>query len=75
MNEFGVILFHTTSSAFAAEKALGRAGVDCSLIPPPREFSSDCGVAVRFQWNRRDEVTGLLDAAGIETAGTHQLLA
>ena len=47
---YGVILFHTTYSALRAEKLLGGAGFKVKLIPPPREFSSDCGVSLRIEW-------------------------
>lgn len=50
MNEYGVILFHTTSAALRAEKTAQRAGLAVKLIPTPREFSSDCGLALRFAW-------------------------
>ena len=39
MSEYGVVLFHTTSSAFRGEKVLQRAGLTVKLIPtPPRIF-------------------------------------
>ena len=73
MADRGVVLFFTTSAAFAGEKTLARAGVDCALIPVPREFSSDCGVALRFGWSREAEVVQMLDEAGVEIAGVHRL--
>lgn len=73
MAEHGVILFHTTSSAFAAEKVLIKAGLECRLVPTPREFSSDCGVALRFQRDGASAVTGLLDSAGIDFESIHAL--
>lgn len=73
MGDFGVVLFHTTSAAFAAEKALIKAEIGCALIPVPRQFSSDCGIALRFDWGRKPEVTRLLEAAGVEAAATHQI--
>lgn len=72
MAEHGVILFHTTSAAFAAEKALLRAGVQCSLVPPPREVSSDCGVAIRVDQSVMDDALRLLDAASVQVAGAHR---
>ena len=47
---YGVILFHTTYGALRAEKLLAGAGFKVKLIPPPREFSSDCGVSLRIEW-------------------------
>jgi hypothetical protein len=71
MAKHGVILFHTTSAAFAAEKAVNKAGFKCSLVPTPREASSDCGVALRVDQTASDDVLRLLDEADVELAGTH----
>ena len=48
MSAYGVVLFHTTSAALRSEKVLQRAGLTVKLIPTPRQFSSDCGIALRF---------------------------
>ncbi len=72
MTDYGVILFHTTSAAIQAEKLLNTAGLTIKLIPPPREFSSDCGIAVRFDWNQSERIKSLLDAAGVEISAIHQ---
>ena len=47
---YGVVLFHTTYGALRAEKLLAGVGFKVKLIPPPREFSSDCGVSLRIEW-------------------------
>ncbi len=73
MDNFGVVLFHTTSAAFAAEKALNKAEIDCALVPVPRQFSSDCGISLRFDWNREPEVAQLLQTVGVETAAIHRI--
>ncbi len=73
MTDYAIILFHTTSSAFAAEKALVKAGVQCALIPPPRELSSDCGIAVRISSSRTDAAIRALEGAGVETAGVRRM--
>lgn len=72
MADCGVVLFHTTSAAFGAEKALIRAGIKCALIPVPRELSTDCGIAMRFDWPDRENVIRILQEAGVEIAGTHK---
>jgi hypothetical protein len=68
----GVVLFHTSSAALRAEKILAQARLVVKLIPTPREFSSDCGIALRFAWNDSARVKELLDAARVEVAGIHQ---
>jgi hypothetical protein len=73
MNPQGVILFHTTSSAMRTEKVLKKAALTIKLIPTPREFSSDCGIALRFEWNQLEVVRALIEEARVEIAGMHCL--
>lgn len=68
-----VVLFYTTSAAMRAEKVLMKAGYAIKLIPTPREFSSDCGIALRFDWNQHEQVKSLLDAAHVEIKAIHQM--
>jgi len=65
MNQ-GVVLFHTTTSALRAEKILQKAGLAVKLIPTPRELSSDCGIALRFELSDRENVEKGLAGAGVE---------
>ena len=73
MNNYGVALFYNTSSAIRSEKVLAKAGVNFKMIPTPRELSSDCSVAIRFDWARVKSVKTSLDAAGVEIAGIHRI--
>lgn len=73
MNEQGVVLFHTTSSVMLAEKILQKNGIVVKLIPTPRQFSSDCGMAVRFTWQDQERVRTVLEQARVDTAGIHLL--
>ncbi len=56
-----------------AEKVLQKASLDIKLIPTPREISSDCGIVLRFDWDKAEFVKQELDNAGIEYAGIHQV--
>ena len=73
MTQYGVILFHTTSSVLRSEKLLIREGVEVKLIPTPRQLSSDCGIALRFDWNCRDRITSVLEEARVEIDAVHAL--
>jgi hypothetical protein len=73
INAFGVILFHTNSSALRAEKNLVKGGLTVKLIPTPREFSSDCGVALRFVWSDESHVRAILNSANVEVSSIHSL--
>jgi hypothetical protein len=71
MSEYGVVLFHTTSAALRAEKVLQKSGLTVKLIPTPREFSSDCGIALRFDWSQAEHTRELLEAVRVEIAAIH----
>ena len=73
MTSYGVALFYTTSSVMRAEKLLIKKGFPIKLIPTPREFSSDCGIALRFDWNHHDQVKTLLETERVEIAAIHQM--
>ena len=73
MTQHGVALFYTTSSVMQAEKLLVTGGYSIKLIPTPRQFSSDCGIALRFDWNRKEEIRSVLDRTGIEFDAMHLL--
>jgi hypothetical protein len=66
-----VVLVYSTSYALRAEKVLGKAGIDCKLIPVPRHLSSDCGVCVRVRRSDREATRQALEAAGVEIEGIH----
>ena len=66
MTKYGVVLFHTTSSVMRAEKLLIKEGYSIKLIPTPRQFSSDCGIALQFDWDFCEQVRSLLDTATVE---------
>jgi hypothetical protein len=73
MSAYGVVLVHTTSAAMRSEKTLLQAGLSVKLIPTPRQFSSDCGLAVRFAWEQADAVRALLSAARVDVSSIRQL--
>ncbi len=72
--KYGVVLFHTTSAAMRAEKILTRAGLNVKLIPTPREFSSDCGIALRFDWECATQVETSLREARVEIDAIRQMI-
>ena len=70
--DYGVVLFHTTSSAMHAEKVLGKEGYSTKLIPTPRQFSSDCGIALKFSWDKWQQVEALLKESKVEVDTIHR---
>jgi hypothetical protein len=73
VSHYGVVLFHTTSAVMRAERLLLKAGYSIKLVPTPRQFSTDCGIAVRFNWEDMEGVSATLEQAKIETDALRQL--
>jgi hypothetical protein len=73
MTRYGVVLLFTNSSVMRAEKLLKKEGCSVKIIPIPREFSSDCGVALRFDWADCEQVKVILDTARLEIDAIHQM--
>ena len=73
MGTYGVVLFYTTSAVMRAEKTLRKENLTIKLIPTPRDLSSDCGSALRFDWENVDRVESILDTVRIEFDGIYQI--
>jgi hypothetical protein len=69
--QYAVVLVYSTSYALKAEKVLQDAGVDCKLIPVPRQISSDCGVCVRIKWEDSKLVLDSLADSQVQIEGIH----
>ena len=67
----GLISFFASHHAIRAETVLKRHGHTARLVPGPRELSPNCGVALRFEYARRDEVLPLLGAHRVRIDGVH----
>lgn len=66
MNEYSVVLFHSTNFAVWANKVFKREGLDSKLVPVPRHLSSDCGYSVRIETNASAMAIELMESNGIE---------
>ena len=73
MTRHGIVLWESASAALRGEKALAKAGIKVKLIPVPRKFSSECGLALRFDWELRDQVQRALEEAKLDYGGIHAL--
>ncbi len=65
------MLFHSTSHAIRAEKVLTGAGIKIKMIPTPRQLSSDCGMALRFDRGDEEWVTTTLADRKVPTNGIY----
>ncbi len=71
---YGIVLFRSTQGAIKAERALIQAGFVVKLVPTPRQFSSDCGTALRCRWEDMDAVQAALEAAHVEYDSIHSMV-
>jgi len=70
---YGVVLVPSTSHAIRAERVCHLAGLKVKLIPTPRQLSSNCGTALRFNWEEREAVEKALRANKVDYDGVHQV--
>jgi len=75
MVEYGVALFHSPSHALRAEAVLQRAGLGVKMIPTPRQISSDCGLALRFERGQEERIAALLAEKQVPIKGWHTIQA
>lgn len=64
-----VILFQSTHHALKSEKALKSAGLDIDVIPVPREFSANCGIAICLAWEDRQIAEAVLQDRSVPVEG------
>ena len=67
----GLISFFASHHAIRAETVLKRGGFTVQLIPGPKELSPNCGVALRFEYARRETVLAALAAKKVRIDGFH----
>ncbi len=67
----GVVVFQSTSAAYASEKAVQRAGLEAMIIGVPRSLSTDCCLGLRVCWEERAQVEDLLRQARIDFVGIY----
>jgi hypothetical protein len=73
MAGYGVVLFYSTAHAIRAEKVLQQAGFEIKMIPTPRQLSSDCGLALRFDQALAAEVEAALAEQRVPISGIHTI--
>lgn len=67
----GLLTFFGSYHALRAESVLKKAGHSVRLVPGPRAISPNCGVALRFDHERRDDVAALLDRGSVQYEAIH----
>ena len=55
-----IILFNSTHWVIMAERLCQKAGISCQAIPVPRQFTSDCGIALEINEQDKNAVEQIL---------------
>ena len=69
-----VVTFHTTADALAMENACTESGTPGRVIPVPRAISAGCGLAWCAELSAREEITAMMQEAGIEPEDLHECM-
>jgi len=56
-----------------AEKAIKEKGIGVQLIPVPRQFSSDCGMAIKIKEESIEIVKQLIEKGNYKVEGIHKI--
>lgn len=51
-----IALFQTTRSVIKAERVCLESGIQCKVIPVPRDISSECGMALEIDEKDKDRI-------------------
>ncbi len=57
----GVITFYSSQQVMKAEKIFNNKKIEVHLIPGPREISPNCGVAICFEFKKKETVSQILN--------------
>jgi hypothetical protein len=73
MSEYSVVLFQSTAHAIRAEKILKQAEFRIKMIPTPRQLSSNCGMALRFERAEEDQLIAALNDSKVPVSSVHAI--
>ena len=68
---FSVLLFSSIHYVLRAERLLKEAGVSAEAIATPRQFSSDCGIALLLEEKDTQEALDILKEKGLPPEAVH----
>ncbi len=68
-----VITFNATHYALKAERVIKKAKLTSKLIPVPRQFSSNCGLALQFDCADKENILKMFEAQHVKVHGVHDM--
>ena len=73
MEQGCVVTFDATHYALKAERVMKKAKYNVKLIPVPRQFSSNCGLALQFDCQIKETLEKMFEQEHVKVHGIHQL--
>jgi hypothetical protein len=73
MNSDCIIIFQSTHQALKAEKTLKKCNLTGRMIPLPRKFSSNCGLALKINCKMKPQIEAAFLDNSIEYEGIYDL--
>lgn len=70
----GLLTFFASHHAIRAEKVLHGQGLATHLVPGPKELSPNCGVALRFAYDQKDQVLAALGDSHVQVDEVHRFV-
>lgn len=62
-----LMIFPSTREVIRTEKLVRQARLECKIIPVPRNISSQCGMAIKFDPAIQDQINELIKKHNIST--------
>lgn len=67
----GVLTFFGAHHALKGDAVLSKSGYTVALIPGPRKISPNCGTALRFEYEYREEIRDVLSSNSVAFEALH----
>ena len=68
MEKMYIVSFNSTHHAIRSEKIMEENGL-IRTLPTPREIAASCGISIKFEYDKLEEVKKILKDNGIEYRG------
>lgn len=72
--EFAVITFKSTHHAIQGEAMLKKEDIDFRTIPTPREVSTSCGLAIKFNLEILDDIIEIIEDKKMEIDSVYKIV-
>ena len=65
MNDHLFLIFKSMTHVLSAERMARKQGIQCRMVPIPRNLSTDCGMCISVKTESGDELIELLEKRGL----------